>query len=144
MVMKCVKSNCLNVIVPVLFFIIFLMGCESDDITGVNDQFVDVKIDLQMGFEGHSVLLKFNGENYYQANLSELVPLAGPIATFSTTLPRGDNNCYAFWGLLEQTTDWKVDSVLIFLGEADEYFLGYQIVNDTLKIVVQDSAFGYW
>ncbi len=143
MAVKCIKSNCLSVVVPISFFIISLMGCESNDITGVNNQFVDVKIDLQIGFDGHSVLLKFNGEDYYQANLSELVSLAGPIATFSTTLPRGNNNCYAFWRSLKQTTDWEEDSVLVFLGEADKYFLGYQIVNDTLNIIVQDSAFLY-
>ncbi len=114
------------------------MSCSEDD----SADLVMVDIHLQSGFEGHLVLMEFNGDEYFRAELSESVPFAGPLATFSTLLPRGQNHFYAFWGQAGNQV-WNEDSVDIQFDNAEKYFLGVNAYADTLIVVVQDSTFLY-
>ena len=68
-----------------------LTSCTEENIVNPSDELVAVRVDLQYGFEGHQVVIKFNGDEYFRALLSEQVPLAGPAAMFSVHLPRGLN-----------------------------------------------------
>ena len=115
------------------------MSCSEDDL----DDLVMVDIHLQSGFEGHLVLMEFNGDEYFRAELSESVPFAGPLATFSTHLPRGQNHLHASWGVQLGSQVWKEDSVDIQFDNAEKYFLGVRAYADTLSVVVQDSTFLY-
>ena len=118
------------------------MSCSEDDLADPKDDLVMVDIHLQSGFEGHLVLMEFNGDEYFRAELSESVPFAGPLATFSTPLPRGQNHFYAFWGQAGNQV-WYEDSVDIQFDNAEKYFLGVNAYADTLNVVVQDSIFLY-
>ena len=103
-----------------------------------------VQIDLQQGFEGHLVVLEINDEVYYRAELSESAQLAGPLASFSTYLPCGQNILKAFWQADGyQVGPYKEDSLLIELGDAKKYFLGISVSEDSLYCVIQDIAFAY-
>ena len=119
------------------------MSCSEDDLADLKDDLVMVDIHLQSGFEGHLVLMEFNGDEYFRAELSESVPFAGPLATFSTHLPRGQNHLHASWGVQLGSQVWNEDSVDIQFDNAERYFLGVSAYADTLIVVVQDSTFLY-
>ena len=136
--------NKLSNISIVIFITLITTGCAEEKIVSPSNELVMVQVDLQYGVEGHFVYLKFNNIEYFRAELSESVPLSGPLAIFVTYLPRGSNNLYAFW----RSNGYQIgpsnqDSVYINLGDAEKYFLGVGISNDTLNVQVQDSAFPY-
>ena len=118
------------------------MSCSEEDLADPKDDLVMVDIHLQSGFEGHLVLMEFNGDEYFRAELSESVPFAGPLATISTSLPRGQNHFYTFWRQAGSQVG-NEDSVDIQFDDAENYFLGVNAYADTLNIVVQDSTFLY-
>ncbi|MBC8401507.1 MAG: hypothetical protein H8E14_08465 [Candidatus Marinimicrobia bacterium] len=118
------------------------MSCSEHDLTDPKVDLVMVEIHLQSGFEGYLVLMEFNGDEYFRSELSESVPFAGPLATFSTLLPRGQNHFYTFWGQAGNQV-WNEDSVDIQFDNAEKYFLGVNVYADTLNVVVQDSTFLY-
>lgn len=119
-------------------------SCTEENTVSPSDELVSVQVDLQYGFEGHLVSIEFNGHEYFSAELSESVPLAGPLATFSSHLPRGLNRFYTFWRADGyQIGPFYEDSVDFQLDDAERYFLGVGLYADTLDVVVQDSAFLY-
>ena len=132
--------NILLWIIPILF----LLSCTKNNSTEPEDQLLKVQVDLQNGFAGHLVILEFNGEEFYRADLSESDPFSGPLASFSTFLPRGQNKLYVFW----QSDGYQVgpfneDSLTFMIGEEKQYFLGLSVYADSLYYVIQDEAYGY-
>ena len=120
------------------------ISCTEENIVSPSDELVMVQVDLQYGFEGHLVSIEFSGDEYFRAELSESVPLAGPLATFSSHLPSGLNRLYAFWRADGyQIGPFYEDSVDFQLDDAERYFLGIGVYADTLDVAVQDSAFLY-
>jgi hypothetical protein len=132
--------NILLWIIPILF----LLSCSENNSTEPEDQLLKVQVDLQNGFAGHLVILEFNGEEFYRADLSESAPFSGPLASFSTFLPRGQNKLYVFWQLDGyQVGPFKEDSLTFKLGEENQYFIGLSTNDDFIEYVLQDDAFLY-
>ena len=124
--------------------VFLLVSCNEKSATEPDDVLSMVSVELQQGFAGHLVILEFNDEEYYRAELSESAPFAGPLASFSTYLPRGKNMLRAFWqsdGY--QVGPYKEDSLIIEIGDAKKYFLGISAYEDSLYHVIQDIGFTY-
>lgn len=124
------------------FVVLISISCNEDPVSSSED-LVTVEVHLQSGFEGHLVLMEFNGDEYFRAELSESVPFSGPLATFSTSLPRGQNHLHASWGVQLGSQVWNEDSVDIQFDNAEKYYLGVRAYADTLNVLVQDSTFLY-
>lgn len=125
-------------------FILFL-SCEDNNIIDGNSDLAKVNVDLQFGFDNYFVRVKFNEENYFSADLTELVPLSGPLATFITYLPPGKNSCEVFWqenyGQVGQP--YFIDSANVIIGDLEEYYLGIRAVNDSIEVELRNTPFGY-
>ena len=116
---------------------------ETDDESG---GFVDVQIDLQSGFEDNWIQIKINGIKTFEAILSPIVFLAGPMASYTTNIPRGMNRLGVSWVPMadaiipspprEKNCDFQI-------GIAERYYIGLSIANDSLSIIVQDEPFLY-
>ena len=132
-----------NIFLAVILLFL-LINCAEENIDSPGDELVAVRIDLQYGFQSHHVLIKFNGDQYFNTTLSESVPFAGPLAIFSTQLPRGLNRLNAFWSSNDnQVLSSFQDSVDFQLDDAEQYFIGLSVYNDSLYFIVQDSTFVY-
>ncbi len=129
------------------------ISCDEDNVTdsdvnedndSINDvNLVRVKVDLQYGFTGNFVRVKFNGDSYFSAFLDEMAPLSGPLATFTTYLPQGLNQCEIFWREILVKANYT-ESKEFNLGNADIYYMGIRVSNDsTLVIDLQEEPFGY-
>ena len=133
----------INILLWIIPFL-FVLSCSEKNSTEPEEQLLKVHVDLQNGFDGHLVILEFNGEEFYRAELSESAPLSGPLASFSTFLPRGQNKLYAFWKSNGyQVGPFKEDSLTFMLGEENQYFLGISTNDDLIEYVLQDIAFLY-
>lgn len=122
------------------------MNCESltDSNNDHGEEWVNVRVDLQYGFQGHSVLIKLNGDVYLSETLSESVPFSGPLAIFSTQLPRGLNRLNAYWrSNNNQASSSLQDNVDFQLGDAEQYFIGISVYSGSLYFIIQDSTFMY-
>ena len=122
------------------------ISCDEDNVTGNGVNLVRVNVDLQYGFEGHFVRVKFNENVYFSADLTSAAPFAGPKATFIAFLPRGLNQCEIFWqenyGSAHQP--YNIYSKEVNLGNADIYYMGIRVSNDsTFVIDLQEEPFGY-
>jgi len=129
-------------LIVLIFVVLVLISCDDDPVSSSED-LVTVEVHLQSGFEGHLVLMEFNGDEYFRAELSESVPFSGPLATFSTSLPRGQNHLHASWGVQLGSQVWNEDSVDIQFDNAEKYYLGVRAYADTLNVLVQDNTFLY-
>ena len=118
-------------------------GCGGETRVQSDGDLVKVQIDLQWGFEGQVVTVKFSGEEHFHTELSELVPLAGPLASFVTRLPRGENDLLVRWSPPNLQEESHEDSADFELRDAEEYFIGLRASGDTLTIEIQDSPFLY-
>jgi len=130
-------------------FILIITGCEKESGNPIsqtaetNEKFVVAQIDLQIGFAGNFVHVKCNGTEYFQADLSKLSPLAGPEASLSTCLPRGQNVLYIY-GRNNENRDETFEYITNFqLGENEKYYIGVVVGNNSIRVQVQDSIFNY-
>lgn len=126
-----------------LFF--FLLGCDGNNITESNTELAKINVDLQYGFDNYFVLIRFNDEKYFSADLTGLVPLSGPLATFVTYLEPGEYNCEVFWqeNSGQAGQPYFLDSTKITIGDLEEYYLGIRANNDTISAELRDTPFGY-
>ena len=130
-----------------LIFAVFLgsmilSGCDEDKVTGARTGLVEVRVDLVSGLQGNKVRVLFNEAIYFQADLTESVPFSGPVAVFTTSLPRGTNQCEVNWrdgGLPYNTYTQDIN-----LGDADIYYVYIMASNDsTLVVNVLENPLGY-
>lgn len=121
------------------------ISCDEDNVTGNGVNLVRVNVDLQYGFEGNFIRVKFNENLYFSADLTEEAPLSGPLATFITYLPRGLNQCNVFWqdnyGQVGQP--FHLDSTDVYFGDSEKYYIGISVSSDTLFIELQEEPFNY-
>ena len=129
--------------------VVFTHGCAEDKIADPAEKIADstndlvlVQVDLQNGFAGKLVYVKFNEMLYFQAMLYNGALLAGPEAMFLTHLQRGLNNLSINGRIINNGESYR-DDIDVNLGNAEKYYLGVSIYSDTLIVVVQDSPFGY-
>ncbi len=127
--------------ITLMCVVLILISCEDDPVSS-SEELVAVEVHLQSGLEGDFVVIEIDGDNYFYAYLSESVPIAGPLAKFSTFLPRGQNHFITVWGTMGDQ-DSNMDSVDIQFDNAEKYYLGVNINADTLIVLVQDSPFLY-
>ena len=92
-----------------------------------------INVDLQDGLAGHYVRIEFNEDVYYCANLTQLVSLAGPAASFITFLPRGLNQGSVYWG--DDNNSSYSDNFEIFVGDSEEYYVSLNVSSDSTIIV---------
>lgn len=133
---------------PRIVFLLSLLavmsaGC-TEEVTAPEENSVNVEVHLQQGFADQWVWIQINGQLIFNALLSAWEPFAGPQALFSTVLPRGRNGLEAGWRSLAWDTPALKDSTDFQLGSADRYYIGLRIADDTLQVVLQDSAFAYF
>jgi hypothetical protein len=130
-----------------LVFIILLLlssSCKKETVVStIEENIVPVDVDLQTGFEDKSIRVYFDQQVSFQAILSGLVPFSGPIAKFSTQLERSSHSLKVRWQSSNSGIAFKIDSTVITLGNVAKYYIGLEIINDSLKTKVQDIPFGY-
>jgi len=133
-------------ILLIITLIFFCESCKEESISNpVNNNdiiLVKTQVDLQSGFAGKVVNIRFNKESVYNSILSDIVSFAGPEATFITYIPKGENNLFVYTQNPNLPSEYFLDSVIVNIGDKEKYFLGLQIA-DSLKCIVQDSSFLY-
>ena len=97
------------------------------------------EVHLQSGFYGH-VTVWVNDEIVYDEIMSDQVPFAGPQDKFSLSISRGTALIKVSWG----ASDSKMtDDFSVQIGSLDKYFLGINIVNNSLSLTLQNTEFLY-
>jgi len=133
----------IKVVFVVLMF--SMTSCKEETVTTIiEENIVPVDVDLQSGFQDKSIKVFFNNQVSFQAMLSGLVPLSGPIASFSTQLERGSTSLKVRWQTNNSGLVFKIDSTSIVLGKSAKYYIGIEIKNDSVKTRVQEVPFNYF
>ena len=122
-----------------LFFFLF-NSCTDESSTNPVAELKTVRVDLQSGFAGFNVVIKSEGAIVYHSQLSESVPFAGPLGTFTTSLPKGNNKLVIFWTL---TNQYLNESIEFELEDNDTYFISIQLVEGKIDFKIQNSPFIY-
>ena len=131
--------NIIHVVI-ILVCLSFIISCEKDDIVDSSSSFVNTQVDL-IGFSDSYVELSFNGAEYYRAHLSSFEPFAGPQASFTTQLPRGNNEVITNWIFNSNSHN---DITNITIGDSKHYYLSIvKTSGDSIIINVQDIPFYY-
>lgn len=134
-----------------LCLIIFIIiGCKENSTDSLIDNsqinncdLVKVRIDMIYGFFGKIVRLNINDNENFYAILSSAVSLAGPEASFSTHLVRGENKLIVSLGDPGNIHNFVRDTTTFFLGSKNKYFIGLRF-TDNIEVTIQDSAFVYY
>jgi len=122
-----------------LFFFLF-NSCTDESSTNPAAELKTVRVDLQSGFAGFDIVIKSKDVTVYHAQLSESVPFAGPLGTFTTSLPKGNNKLVIFWTL---TNQYLNESIEFELEDNDTYFISIQLVEGKIDFKIQNSPFIY-
>lgn len=135
------------ILLTIISFITFLVNCTKDKIThseeNTNCKNVPIQVDFIYGVENHHVILYFNDQIYFSALLSETVMLSGPIARFTTELPRTENTIFVFCRNIAQPSKTYQDSISIHLENARMYYFGVELIDGLFHYTLQDKPFGY-
>jgi hypothetical protein len=123
-----------------LIFLFLLNSCTDKSTTNPVDDLIQVRIDLQSGFDGKFVLIEGNGQIIFNARLSESVPFAGLLATFTTFFPKGNNEMFIYWGL---NHPFQKNSIEFILEDTRNCFIGLHLSDDKIYFQIQDSEFFY-
>ena len=103
-----------------------------------------MQIDFQTGTEENRICLKFNDGTYFDAMLSNLLPLTGPVAEFTTCLPVGENKLYILGQYLGVATILtNEDSTIINLGNTEKHYIGIELSDNDFSFTIQESPFQY-
>src|SRR3972149_358836 len=124
----------------VLVLLVFA-SCKEEQLVSTPETIIPVGVDLQSGFEDRELKIYFNQHLSFDADLSARVPLAGPIAGFSTYLSRDSNRVRVGWQSHTANSPYQQDSATFFLRNASSYYLGLELRNDSLRIKLQDTPF---
>ena len=153
------KSKMLNKTLPILFVVFSLMillsvNCTKDNSTGseenanyeieenTNCETVPVQVEFINGFANHQIMLHFNDQLYYSALLSESVLLSGPIAHFTTELPRTENSVFIFCrNLTPPLFNTYQDSTSIHLESAEKYYFELVLIDGLFSFTLQDKRY---
>ncbi len=129
---------------------LIIAGCEKEygnplsQTEQINDKLVAAQIDLQFGFAGKFVNIKFNGQDYFQAYLENVAPLAGPEAKFSTFLPHGKNVINIEGRYLDKRDKIFDISTDFELNENEINYIGIVMDGNSIHVQVQNHLFGYY
>ena len=126
-------------LLTLLFFLLFT-SCTEESLTNPVAEIKSVGVDLQSGFAGFNVVIKSKDGIIYHAQLSESVPLAGPLGNFTTSLPKGNNKLVIFWSL---TNQYLNESIEFELEDNDTYFISIQLIEGMIDFKIQNSPFLY-
>ena len=109
------------------------------------ENLIPVVIDLQSGVENNNIIVYCNQQISFQANLSDYMSLAGPIARFSTYLKHDTNSIKVRWRLLTSSNGllYKIDSTKCVIGSSQKYYIGIEIISDSLRVKLQETPFLY-
>ena len=134
-----------NYLVLWLVLLVSNFSCIKENSTStLVEERVEVQFDFQTGFEDNSVSVKIDDKHYFNAILNSVVSFAGPQASFTTQLFKGDYKLHIQrHHITAQFGDSKLDSTLMSIGTADKYWVGFSVYSDSLYIVIQDSSFFY-
>lgn len=83
----------------VRFFVLVLLvltSCKEETLISASENIVPIGVDLQSGFDDRELKVYLNQQLSFDADLSPRVPLAGPLAGFSTYLSPLVSNCCDF------------------------------------------------
>jgi hypothetical protein len=136
-----------SIIIFTFLGLFLIINCTKEKIVNSNEEsqeFVSVQVDFQSGTEENRICLKFNDETYFDAMLSNLLPLTGPVAGFTTCLPIGQNKLYIlsqYLGVAAIISN--EDSTIIDFGNADKYYIGIELSDDRYQFTVQENPFQY-
>jgi len=105
---------------------------------------IQLQIDLQQGFAGKFVRVELNGEEQFRGTISDLVPFAGPEASFTSTTFQKRNLITVYWrcpnssdcGNLQHTQE-------ISLGNSEKYYVGMVVSGNSIILQVLDTPFFY-
>ena len=145
------KRNKLGIYKSFLIFpllTLLLIYCIKDKVVDsddkLTDELVQVQVDFQSGVADNRILLKTDNTTCFDAMLSKIVPFAGPVATFTTYLKRGQNTIFLLNEYLDvaQSTAYQ-DSATIHLGNAEKYFIGIQLSGNKFNIIIKEDPFLY-
>jgi len=131
--------------------LLWVWGCEQDPVSPVVDNSAQNKagiklhIDLQDGFAGKAVRIRLNGQERFQALLSEAEPFAGPQASFTTRVSLAQIRLAASWVCMDAAAcAARSDSADLNLGGLDTYYIGLAVIDDSLEVRVLDRPFLYF
>ena len=130
-------------ITSLLLIIISFLACTEENILAPPNELKVVQFDLQYGFEDKYVSITVDTTNHFSARLSPAAPLAGPLATFTTPLEKGEHMLIISTHSLESVFHSFSDTTSISIGESQKYFIGIQKYPDSTIVQVQDSSFFY-
>ena len=119
-----------------------LISCDNDLAAPDETATVEATIDLQVGFGGTTVAVRINSEERFSAVLSDMVPLSGPQARFTTGLRRSANQLEVQWHSVG-APGMQIESRIVTPGDRKQLHLGLGIIADTLSVTVQENPFGY-
>lgn len=136
-----------SIIILAFSGLLLMINCTKEKIVNSNEEsqeFVFVQVDFQTGTEENRICLKFNDETYFDAMLSSLIPLSGPVAEFTTCLPIGQNKLYILSQDLEiaQIVS-NEDSTIVNFGNAAKYYIGIELSNNNFSFTFQTNPFQY-
>ena len=127
------------------FLILLPANCTKDNITGseenTNCEKVPIQVEFIYGFENHQIMLYFNDQLYFSAMLSESVLLSGPIAHFTTELPRAENSVFIFCRNITQPSETYQDSTSIHLLSAEKYYFQIELIDGLFSYTLQDKRY---
>ena len=132
-------------------FIIFILSsyiisCSEDNPAASTDgDMVEVQFDLQTGFANVSLSIMEDDKYYFNAMFTGIELLAGPQASFTTFLPKGEHTFIIRRTQLDNFTSFKIDTCIFNIGKSDKYWIGIGVNSDSdsLFYIVQDSGFFY-
>ena len=132
-------------ILPFIFITLLMINCTKDKIVNSEENAdckkVPIQIDFMYGFENHHVMLYFNDQMYFSALLSESVLLSGPIAHFTTQLPRNENTVFIFCRNLTQPSKTYQDSTSISLESAEKYYFELELIDGLFSYTLHDKRY---
>ena len=135
------KMRYINIVFLSTLVILFLFNsCTDESTTNPLDELIKARIDLQFGFAGNNVIIEGKDEIIFHAQLSESVPLSGPLATFTTYLPKGNNKMFILWAL---NYPFLRDSIEFILEDIDACFIAIQLMDDKIDFQIQNDEFLY-
>ena len=122
-----------------MFLISFIMFTACSERTLDVPETVLTEFHLQSGFYGQ-VTIWVDNDKVYDQVMSSQVPIDGPQNQFTLPMNRGVASIRVSWG---ESSSQLTDESSVRLGSSEEYFLGINIVDDSIDIRLQSSVFLY-
>ena len=127
----------------ILALLVLFAGCDNDTkIVEPEVNYSVVQFDLQSGFRNQSVSVYLNSTKYFDAVVSDTVPEYGPEGTFTAEYTK------SLYEMVVTTKDNTTNETLTYaatieIGNHKGYYIGINIENGALKVILQEEAFYY-